>query len=475
MKERTRLLIGILVLGLLIPATVFVLWQRESNRSARMGSLAEQALNSGDWEQAAALAEQAGDDDLRAEAIYRDAEQLLLDGDFARAEQAFASLGAYSDAPNRVKECRYAAAEALFDAGDDEGAAEAFFALTPYADSLDRYRACRYRTAERLLREGDSYAAFTVLEALIPYADSEARATEIAVQLTGESDPQKAIAFAKGYSEEDWTRLLQLSDARSAVTRGRIAVGNAHAVFLFADGHAEAVGDGTQGQCNVAAFYDLRAVAAGYQHTLGLKADGTVVAAGDNTCGQCNVADWTNVVSIACGAWDSFGVRADGTLLHCGFSSYDLSGWTDLHSVRACETALIGVRQDGTLLCTAAVGRLAGAYCDAAITTGAAFALTEEGTVRCENDEVAAWTDLVALNNSATVLIGVSADGTLRAHPLIPCDRTYLNALAAEQNVSEVAPGGSFAVVLHRDGTLSGCGALPPAVAEFLAQTPSLS
>ena len=474
MKTKTRILIVVLALGILIPAIVFVLWQREANREKRMESLAEQALTSGDWEQAAVYAEQAGDDSLRFEAVYQSAEQLLANGDYAQAEQAFLSLGAYSDAQNRVKECRYGAANALFRAGDDEGAAEAFFALIPYADSLDRYRDCRYRTAERLLTEGDTYAAFAAFEALIPYADCEARATEIALQLTGETDPQRAIAFAKGYSEEDWLRKEQLFTARSAVTRGRIAVGNEYAVFLFADGHAEAVGEGAQGQCNVAAFRNVKAVAAGYLHTLGLKEDGTVVAAGDNRYEQCSVADWTDVVSIACGAWDSFGVRADGTLLHCGFSTYDLTGWTELAAVFACETALIGMRQDGTLLCTAAEGRFPGSFCDAAITTGTAFALTEEGTVRCENDEVAAWHDIAAITNSASVLIGICADGSLLTHPLIPCDRTYLNALAVEQNVAEVAAGGSFAVVLHRDGTLSGCGALPPAVAEFLAHTPSL-
>ena len=475
MKRKTRLIIGIAVLSILVPTLVVVIWLLEKNRTPRYETLAGQALQDGDWEKAADYAEQAGSDTLRFEAVYAEAEALLQSGETERAEQAFLSLGTFRDAPARVQECRYAAAEALERAGDDAAAGEAFAALVPYADSLDRYRACRYRIAERLLAEGDTRAAFAAFAELVPYADAEARMEQIAVSLTGETDPQKAVAFAKGYSEADWLRMEQTSEARNALKRGRIAVGNAHAVFLFSDGHAEAVGDGSNGECNVAAFYDLTAVAAGYSHKIGRKTDGTAVAAGDNTYGQCDVGDWSDVVSIACGAWDTFGVRADGTLLHCGFSEYDLTGWTELRSVRACETALIGVRKDGTLLCTAAVGRYTGgSYCDACITTGAAFALTDEGTLRCASDALADCNDLVAVLNSASVLIGVRTDGTLAVHPLIPCNADYLADLKAQTSVAEVAPGGSFALVLHRDGTVSGCGDLPPAVAEFLAQEPAL-
>lgn len=474
MKERTKLILGVIVLSVLIPAIVVGVFLWDRTREQRLETRAQQALAQGDAEKAQDLAAQAGDETLRFEAIYKSAEQQLMNGQYEEAALAFASLGDYRDAQSRVLACRYAAAEALEQAGEDAESADAFFALVPYADSLERYRACRYRIAEKLLSEGDSRAAFHEFAALIPYGDTEVRATEIAVQLTGETDPKKAVAFAKGYSEADWDRIEQVAAARSALTSGRIAVGNAHAAFLFSDGHVEAVGDGEQGQCNVAAFRDITAIGAGYCHTIGLKSDGTVVATGDNSCGQCETGDWTDVVSIACGAWDSYGIRADGTLLHCGFASFDLSGWTELLSVRACETALIGVRRDGTLLCTAEAGRFTGAYVDAAITTGAAFALTEEGTVRCENDDVAAWTDVIAINNSASVLIGVCVDGTLAVRPLMPCDAEYLRALSAQQNVAEVAPGGAFALVLHRDGTLSGCGRLPQTVSAFLANEPAL-
>ena len=154
MKEKTRILIAVLLLGILVSAGTVGLWLRETGRASRGEALANEALDNGDWEQAQKLAEQAGADDLRAEAIYQSAEQLLENGDYAGAEQAFASLGAYRDAAARIQACRYAAAEALEREGDDRAAADAFFALVPYADALDRYRACCYREAERLLSEG---------------------------------------------------------------------------------------------------------------------------------------------------------------------------------------------------------------------------------------------------------------------------------------------------------------------------------
>ena len=475
MKNKTRILIGVIVLGLIIPAVTVAAWLYETNRATRYEALAKKAAESGDWAQAAAYAEQADSEELRLEAAYQAAEQAFEGGDYAAAEEAFSALGAYRDAQARVRACRYAQADVLEHAGDDEAARDAFFALIPYEDSLDRYRACCYRLAERLLLDGKTQEAFLAFSELIPYADSESRAIEIAVALTGETDPSKAMAFAKGFSVEEWAHLEQVAAARAAMKVGCIAVGKAHAVVLFADGHAEAYGDNGYAQCEVSAFIDVRMVAAGYRHTVGLKSDGTVLATGDNAYGQCDVSAWTDVVFLACGAWDTFGIRADGTLLHCGFSTYDLSGWAELQSVAACETALVGVRTDGTLLCTAAQGRYAGgSFCDAAVTTGATFALSEEGTVRSEREAVGAWTDVIALQNSASVLIGIRADGTLAVEPLTPLDAGYRRALEAQTDVAEVAPAGTFALILHRDGTLTACGAVPAAIASFLAQNPSL-
>ena len=48
-------------------------------------------------------------------------------------------------------------------------------------------------------------------------------------------------------------------------------------------------------QCNALGWDDIRPICAGVLHTVGLKADGTIVAVGENSDGQCDVGDWTNI------------------------------------------------------------------------------------------------------------------------------------------------------------------------------------
>ena len=476
MKNKTRLIIGSIVIGLFVSAAATGAWLWEKNRAVRYETLAEQAAEIGDMEQAesyAAQLEPEKAEKLLQDIAYRNAEQAFQSGCYAEAEAAFLALGTYGDAQTRVRECRYALAVELERTGDDEAARDAFFALVPYEDAEERYYACCYRIASQILADGDGYQAFQAFCELIPYADAEELAIGIAMELTGESDPQKAVALAKGLSEDDWQRIVQLENARETLITGRIDTGHAYAVLLSENGNAQAVGDSTYGQCDVSAFTDLTAVAAGYRHTVGLKSDGTVVAAGDNMYGQCDVSGWTDAVSIACGPWDTFAIRTDGTLLHCGFSDYDLTGWEDLLSVSACETALIGVRRDGMLLSTRAEDRFQGnSFVDAVITMDAAFALRDDGTVCATDERVSVWTNVVLLEGSSTVLVGLCADGTLLAHAMLPENEMFAAALSRQTNVSEIAVSGTFALIRHTDGTLSACGDVPEQIAEFVRNTP---
>ena len=55
-----------------------------------------------------------------------------------------------------------------------------------------------------------------------------------------------------------------------------------------------------------------------YCHTVGLYSDGTVVAVGDNTDGECDVSEWTDIVAIAAGEYFTAGLRKDGTVIVTG-------------------------------------------------------------------------------------------------------------------------------------------------------------
>ena len=77
----------------------------------------------------------------------------------------------------------------------------------------------------------------------------------------------------------------------------QVSAGMTHTVGLKADGtvvSTEHRGEKkyNHGQCDVSGWRDIVQVHAGACRTVGLKADGTVVAVGDNTQGRCNVHDW---------------------------------------------------------------------------------------------------------------------------------------------------------------------------------------
>ena len=79
--------------------------------------------------------------------------------------------------------------------------------------------------------------------------------------------------------------------------------GEAHFVFLHADGTVSCLGDNTYHQCGTktSAWNDIAAIAAGNAFTVGLRTDGTVVACGSDSAGQCQVDDLHNVIDVE--AW----------------------------------------------------------------------------------------------------------------------------------------------------------------------------
>ena len=472
-KSKIRTIIGAVIITIAAMILVSCLWSLEEKATQSLEEKAISAAEQENWELAYSYAEEAdksGSTEMLSEIGYRNAEKALQSGEYLSAQEQFEALGAFRDAQERARECRYLWADSLEASGDDSAAKEAFFALIPYSDSLDRYRACCYKLAEQELERGNSREAFLAFSELIPFSNSEERAVAIAIELTGESDPEKAVAFAKGFSEEQWEQIEALGKARDGLRMNYIATGKMHAAILLPDGTVTAFGDNTFGQCSTDSFRNIKAIAAGFQHTLGLRTDGTVAATGDNSCGQCEVGSWTDVVFIACGAWDSYGIRSDGTLLHCGFSDLNLDGWTELMSIHASEISVIGVRKDSTVLCTSDRGRFSGSdYCNAEIAIGSAYALKEDGTVQSNDSDLAEWKNIVALECSATILVGISADGTLEVKELLPVSSSFISQLLNEQKVIGVTCAGTYALILHEDGTISTCGEAPAEISENLS------
>lgn len=185
-----------------------------------------------------------------------------------------------------------------------------------------------------------------------------------------------------------------------------------HTVGLRSDGTVVAIGYNENEACNVSDWKDIVAISAS-NHTVGLKMDGTVVAVGAKGFdhGQLNVSDWTDIIAISAGNDHTVGLKSDGTVVAVG-ADYgkngvsecvtDVKGWTDIIAVAAGSGFTAGLKSDGTVV-------FAGFDCD-------------------QNYKVSEWSDIVSISAGCYQLFGQKADGTLVA--------TGLNKGKGELNVT---------------------------------------
>ncbi len=455
---------GMLLTTLLVLGGLCALQWWTGHRAEIYAQRAAEAAEQGDWAQAetqAKEAQAAGVTDALDKLTYDRASALLAAGEYEAARNLFLELGSYEDAARQAMACTYGQAAALEAAEAYEAARDAYLSVAGYEDALDRADRCRYALAEKALAAGDREAAFRGFLDLGVFEDAMERAQELAKEITGEADEKLAMQAAQGYTPEVLSLQEQLSLAREAVQNQRLAAGQGHALVLTGDGTVLAAGENGAGQCDTGAWTGVVAVAAGYAHSLGLTVDGRVLAVGDNSQGQCNTGDWNDVVRIVCGPWDSYGLTADGRWYHCGFR--DLSaqaGWTGLTAIAPGDGVLFALRENGALLSSLAdQSQPWQDLCAVAAAGYAPVGLTRDGTVLSARLDLSAWKDVIALESSTTLLAGLRADGTLLLEPLLPVDPALLNALRSETDVVGFALAGTWAILLHRDGTLTAPGA----------------
>ena len=342
---------------------------------------------------------------------YSKAEKLLAAGDYGNAIAAFAALGDYKDAAERIpqtedakieaqKAQNYADAELLLASGDYDGAAEVFEALGGYKDAAEKMAQAEisndYVDAEQLQVQEKNVEAALAFYKLSGYQDARERSLalwdDIAKRDSISARDDHTVGLkadgtvaAVGYNEDGQCNVSGWTDIVA------VAAGGNHTVGLKADGTVMAVGSNGYGQCDVSGWRDIVAVAAGSSHTVGLKADGTVVAVGNNYRGRCNVSDWTDIVAISAGNRHTVGLKADGTVVAVGWNKYgqcNVSGWTDIVAISAGSDSTVGLKADGTVV---AVGDNEYGQCD-----------------------VSDWTDIVAISVDDHT-VGLKKDGTVVA------------------------------------------------------------
>jgi hypothetical protein len=459
-KQNKLPLLGMIVTTALVLGALCALLWWSTHRWSVYARRAMAAAARQDWAAAESWgqkAESAGAADVLNEIAAQKADALFESGDYDAARALYGTLG---DA-RQVMACAYRQAEALEAAGDLTAARDGFLSAAGYEDALQRADRCRYALAEAALAAGDQQAAFDGFLALGDFEDAPDRARALAVALTGEANEEDALLSAQGYTPEVLSLQEQLQQKRDGLLSRRLAAGHAHALLLLEDGTVRAAGDNGSGQCDVSDWKGVVAVAAGYAHSLGLTGDGRVLAAGNDEYGQCDVSDWRDVVSIYCGPFDSYGVTRDGTMLHTGFKDLSaLAGWTGVQRVSAGDGVLFALRENGSVL--SSLPDQVPSWQDALGLAAAGHApvgLKKDGTLLSADRDLSAWTDVVAIDSSAALLVGLRLDGTLLVEPLLMADEGLLTALRAEETVVGLSVAGTYALLLHEDGTLTAPGA----------------
>jgi len=253
-------------------------------------------------------------------------------------------------------------------------------------------------------------------------------------------------------------------------------------------------GNNQYGQCAAPAGLDYAAIAAGGNFTVALKQDGSLVAWGDNHYRQTNVPAGNDFVAVSAGATHAVALRQDGSLVAWGDSSNgatDVPAAADFVAIAAGAHFSLAIKHDGTLAAWGAIDSFRNIVNDGllykAIAAGQNFGLgLNTGDLGSETgNQVLGWGDITygqadppgdpdvsAIAAGDTFGLLLRNDGTLDAwgnnalgQTTVPFDTTY----------TAIAAGGSHALALRQDGAVDAWGdnsdgqSAPPLGTGFIA------
>ena len=164
------------------------------------------------------------------------------------------------------------------------------------------------------------------------------------------------------------------------------------------------------------------------------------------------MGDWRDIVAVTASDYATFGLKRDGTVVACGFNGYPtLSDWTKITAISGGSYALAALREDGDALLSHESARSDELHdlCGIAVNTGYAVGLREDGSAVCAAADLSEWTDIVAVAASANAVLGLDAQGRVRAvffHPDAELD------LSSLRGVTAMAAGGTHCAFVTESG-----------------------
>lgn len=194
---------------------VFTLWMYPRViEPAQQYHAAQKLLKDRNYDQAAEAFAQLGSykdaDEKMKESHYLKATDLLMEGKTKAAVSIFTGLGNYSDSADMVLECEYREAFDLFQKGDYQQALAAFLEMERHEKAQQKVLECRYAIAQKFLEEGKTEEAESLLSMLGSYQDAEELVKAIrydrAKQFLNQDLYKEAIAIfetLRGYKESE--------------------------------------------------------------------------------------------------------------------------------------------------------------------------------------------------------------------------------------------------------------------------------
>ena len=140
--------------------------------------------------------------------LYSASAKALEEGSFDVAEEGFASLGSYKDAPDRLLDCKYQSAEKALSEGKYEEASGIFDTLAEtgeggYKDSAEKSKECTYLLAKEHYDKGEYATAGKLFSTLGDYKDAASLYDDSDYQLS--PDGAFLREMAAGLTER-WTQ-----------------------------------------------------------------------------------------------------------------------------------------------------------------------------------------------------------------------------------------------------------------------------
>ena len=373
-------------------------------------------------------------------------------------------------------------------------------------DNHKRYKAAlEYATDEQaaFLRECNNAIRYRNASRDLEWAripEEYRKAAESFKKIPGYKDADECVQKAEKKASEAEVNFHMLKPKRTAIApyQGVLAASNDHTIGVKAGGTVVAVGDNSNGECNISDWQEIVATASGWEHTVGLKMDGTVVAVGNNKNGQCNVSGWQGIVAIAAGKFHTVGLKSDGTVVCVGYNEDGgcdiISSWKDIVSIAVGQNCTVGLKRNGTVDILVHNLLYGHAYCNSSAifniiwnedrdivaiaassksTTFAAdrkervVALKSDGTVltatgnRDTSDSdvllslVYRWDCIVAIAAGANHVVGLKSDGTV----LAVGNNEYGQCNVSDwRDIIAIAAGTHHTVGLKSDGTVVAAG-----------------